>query len=516
MSTFTDSNGPSERSFTGSNGPSTPGCGQPGSIKSYTELIEAYNNLSTIVHQHIAALASVDNPHTLNPYLDELLARKQDKLSIQAVISPSSTDPVQSAAIATALASKQDVLTFDNMPKASSSNPVTSNGVLTAINTAINTIRNLLSESYQEKLVITDLPSAGSTAVVTSGGIYTAINNLAIALNAFKDNFIITPDVVGANKVLASTKYILGRIHAEGIIDFTDWVTFAVQPAGLDTSDTTTTSGAYILGQISTNWGVTEPGGLPGEGYNQKAARAYIKCIGDHSIDAIVDMVVSYDVEKGYVGSLSVQSAHEKNEWKDLGFHLMEGVSGDGTKKIVYLCISSSSFAYNDYPLFNFRACGVNFIPPTAEGYTQPNGSSEYKGRPIASVSCGAAASGYAVDTAIVNELYITKLLTNGGRDLFEIQDVDDKECIVFAETPYVKDEGGTPLPIVSEVTLNTIIPIGAIIRWPNMNKVPARFKACDGSTVDATQYAALAEIIEPVSNVITLPVEDNSIIRLY
>ena len=55
------------------------------------------------------------------------------KVEVDSSLDSASTNPVQNAAIVTALNQKQDSLTFDNEPTAGSNNPVKSGGIKTAI-----------------------------------------------------------------------------------------------------------------------------------------------------------------------------------------------------------------------------------------------------------------------------------------------------------------------------------------------------------------------------------------------
>lgn len=60
-------------------------------------------------------------------------ARTKAEVTVDAVLSETSENPVQNKAVAAALKGKQDSLTFDSTPTAGSSNPVTSGGVADAI-----------------------------------------------------------------------------------------------------------------------------------------------------------------------------------------------------------------------------------------------------------------------------------------------------------------------------------------------------------------------------------------------
>lgn len=515
MSTFTDCNGPNESSFTGNNGPSTPGCTQPGSVKTYTELIEAYENLQSIVSEHIAEHAGATgvNPHGTKDYVKDVADTKQDKLVIQNSVTPDSTNPVQSGAIYSAiqqgLETKQDTLQYDAEPVEGSNKALTSGTVFTAIKQLITMLND-----YQPKLTFDNVPTKNSNNPVTSHGIWTAVKALTDELIAFTENFTVTEDIITANKVLASTEGLLGKLHARELIDFTDWVTFSAQPVGLNTSHTTATSEAYIIGQLSNNWG-DEPSGEPLAIHGSKSCRVFIKYISTYSLDAIIDAVVTCDNLGKYHGTITAMVSRADDDWKDLAFHLMEGTDIKGNKSI-YICISSSSLVYNheEYPTFNFRACGINFIPPTAEGYISPVGSAEYKGTPIASVACGSLPSStVAIHAATVNEVYISKLFTTSGKEVFEL---DEDNNIVFNGTPYVKSEDGRVWPVLNGSDLENIVPIGAGLRWTNIERIPEHYTLADGKKVSIEDFPNLNGPFTPDEDgMVTLPIEDHTIIRL-
>ena len=72
------------------------------------------------------------------------------------------------------LSFKQNKLTFDSTPTASSSNPVTSGGIKTAIDSAVSTLNTAIS-GKQDALTFDSAPTDSSTNPVTSGGVYTAL-----------------------------------------------------------------------------------------------------------------------------------------------------------------------------------------------------------------------------------------------------------------------------------------------------------------------------------------------------
>lgn len=84
--------------------------------------------------------------------------------TIDSTPTSSSTKPISSGGVYTALSNKQNTLTFDSTPTSSSTNPVTSGGVYTALS------------GKQATLTFDSTPTASSTNPVTSDGIKTAVD----------------------------------------------------------------------------------------------------------------------------------------------------------------------------------------------------------------------------------------------------------------------------------------------------------------------------------------------------
>ena len=104
-------------------------------------------------------------------------------------------------------------------------------------------------------------------------------------------------------------------------------------------------------------------------------------------------------------------------------------------------------------------------------------------------------------------------LFTTSGKEVFEI---DENNNIVFNGTPYVKDEEGDIWPVLNGADMENVVPIGAGLRWANMEKVPENFCAADGRSINVEVAPHLAYIITPdeQGNMI-LPIEDHTIIRV-
>ena len=147
---------------------------------------------------------------------------KQDTLTFDSAPTASSTNPVTSGGVYTALAAKQDTLTLDSTPTQNSTNGVTSGGVYTAISTAVTNgsvtvdsefssssenpvqnkvIKNAL-DGKQATLSFDSTPTASSTNPVTSGGVYTALSGKQDSLT-----FDSTPTASSTNPVTSGGVY---------------------------------------------------------------------------------------------------------------------------------------------------------------------------------------------------------------------------------------------------------------------------------------------------------------------
>jgi hypothetical protein len=121
-------------------------------------------NGQTVTGQQIGYLS------TLSSAVQGQINGKQATLTFDSTPTSSSTNPVTSGGVYTALGTKQATLTFDSTPTSSSSNPVTSGGVYTALGTK------------QATLTWDSSPTSSSSNAISSGNIYTALalkSNLA-------------------------------------------------------------------------------------------------------------------------------------------------------------------------------------------------------------------------------------------------------------------------------------------------------------------------------------------------
>lgn len=509
MSTFTDTPG----TFTKGNGPCNPPSAPAiGSVKSYTQLIEAYEHLTAELHAHVESMVTNpgNDPHDVPKYIAAKLAAKQDLLTFDSVPDKRSNNPVYSKGIAAAIEAgmnavrdeKQDKLTFDDYPNSGSQRPVTSQGIYEAIQSLWTFIDSVVMSEPDDK------PYEDSPSRILSGGVYKGIEEATADIRNFIMKFNVSDNFVMAKTILGSLKYILGEMHVQCVLDFTDWASFGAPFAGVATDNYSATSGAYILGMLSPNW-QDENNAQPDTPYRSKSGRAYIKYINNKPMDAVIDYVVSYD-GANYTGTIDAMVAKKDDTWEDLAFHIIKGTSAEGNVAL-YLAVSCSSFTYDrdSYPTV-FRASGINFIPVSANGYVVPNNIADIRQAPICSVGCYNVPNTHAYHSIAAEISYMRTVYGLNGNPAFSIM---DDGTVKFAKSPYIGDIMAT---FASTEDINEAMPVGAIVRWAFSTLPNNRYKLCNGATLKASQYTELAKVaeVDDYGN-IHLPIEDNAIIRV-
>lgn len=221
-------------------------------VDSITSPFQAIGRVDTV-----ADLANVQNPEVGWVYLVGLESDPNkaeywytssynweylgQQITVDATPTQSSTNPVASGGVYTALSGKQDTLTFDSTPTSASTNPVTSGGVFTAL--ADKTDLTVIADTYdsqatynegdyytnngvlykivsgsatavtvddelkgkQNVLTIDASPTQSSTNPVQSGGVYTALSGKsAVTISNTGD---ITIDGQLVRKVLTQVEY---------------------------------------------------------------------------------------------------------------------------------------------------------------------------------------------------------------------------------------------------------------------------------------------------------------------
>lgn len=151
-------------------------------ITSHASSATTYGLGTTLLYGHVKIAESLTTAEAtdglaLGAYqgklLSDAIALKQNALTFDATPTASSTNPVTSDGIKTALDNKQSTLTFDSTPTSASTNPVTSGGIYTSV-TAVETTANAA------------LPKSGGTmtgALINASGTLTTAQSRNIVIS---------------------------------------------------------------------------------------------------------------------------------------------------------------------------------------------------------------------------------------------------------------------------------------------------------------------------------------------
>ena len=219
MSTFTTFNGPGGSNF---------------SSRDLINLIEAYNQLSLKLNNHIAAIAPTDSTvHGIKAALDALKAELENAISLRATKNELNDvrDDVATRATQQALQNAQQSLNELIATKADAD-------IIPTLTKKVDF--NALSD-YVER-------------------INTALGTLIQRYNKFCLQYDETADGKALFKnVVETAKQFVGNLYARDLIEFTEWKLFSAQFAGTGAQTDTTTNGLYILGEMSQLWTKNEP-----------------------------------------------------------------------------------------------------------------------------------------------------------------------------------------------------------------------------------------------------------------
>lgn len=499
MSAFTPWNGPQN-----SSGPNT---------KDVIALVDAYNNLLTKLNNHLEAVAPTDSTvHGVVSFVNSVRTALESTIATKA----GNTELNDVRMVANAAATKQE------------------------LNDAVANMNELIANkaSISDLGVKADITTLNgvSSRLATVEGLLTQLTN---EFNALANHITDTDVQLALDCAIKTATYLLGKIKAFEIIDFTKWAHFTAPFAGTGSLSDTSTNGAFILGCLSTNWG--DDKNIPNETYSHKASRAYIKYVNTTPFDAICDMVVTRSVDGEFTGSLTVHLAKKAGTWKDMAFHLISGTNSSG-KEVVYLAVSSAglSSASSDYSNTNFRAVGINFIPVGVDGYTSPTGM--LHGVTTATVGTNAS-SITSIDNIRLEQVWSPNYFDGEGYNLIRVVSKEDPDNegemfrqvfigdaehdeITFIKRPSMivtteNDEQVKVYFVTARDITNVSMPVGAIVRWAlvdendNLKNVPAGYLACDGSQISITDYPDLCELLGMDEfGMATLPNETHSIIK--
>ena len=251
MSTFTQFNGPQSM-------PST---------KAITDLIDAYNNVSTMLHKHTTD--NVDSGvHNVKTYVDTAIQSLKLHEEIDKKIS----------ALNLANTYVSTTKFNDELTKTAKVTDVAElkNKVAEANDTA-NTAKSTADNARTELGVLFDLKTAAKTnAVAAINEVNDLLHDLLLSM---KD-----PDwkheVAG---VIEVSKHVLADLKPRTVIDFSAWHKFVATYAGTGTPIDTSKSGLYLIGMVSAYYDKTDM--TEHNLSRSKAGRMYLKVLYSEPLD---------------------------------------------------------------------------------------------------------------------------------------------------------------------------------------------------------------------------------------
>ena len=508
MSTFTEWNG--------------PGSGRGPSTKDVLALIDAYNNLNSLVAKHIASTAT-DDVHSFNTALQDAITSLQNTLN-------------------SAIATKAESSVVSSLASDVSDNT-------SAINVEASRAK------AAEDALQSSIDAEAKRAAAEEESLKDAIDALEEAVKEFKEEYneltepleyVPEEQTLTISSIVAVTEYLIGMIKVRKLVDFIEWTEISAQFAGTGTSDgATKTHGIYILGRLSEEWD-------PDKGFTdefiQKGARAYIKYVNDQPFDLIVDMTAS-GLKNGSITCTAsfnkVWTADDTDgAWEDVSLHLLVNTDSSG-KSHVYLGISARGL-YGQ-PV-HFHIAGVNFIAGgTVNGIVSSLGFTR--------VEQGFNAYRAQFDDLRLSELHdkhgddiLRVYMYSGGdyeatKDLYIASSAYNK--VYFYKRPYViftKTVDGTEEETVTVASpVLTLEDLDALSRGVNLTGIivlwgqwedydlgngdrikrainyPDGWLACDGSTVSTSTYPNLIAALglDEDATSAMLPIMDFAIIRV-
>lgn len=516
MSMFTQFNGPTLM-------PST---------KAITELLDAYNTLSASLQRHCADTGDT-NVHSLKSYIDNVV---KDLATVQAV-----DTKISGLDLKNTYATKKELT--DGLAGKASTVDVTN-----AVNTANDAKQQADSTKQSLDSTKNTIGTLNDLTTIADKSIVSAINEVNDKLLELIGS-INDPDIV---KTIKGVLDVTDRITADivsprKVIDFIEWHKFTAQYAGTGTPDDTATSGLYLIAMVSHDYSTTDM--TEHTGTRSKPGRMYLKVLNSHPLNACIDFAVTVKNDNTYIGNIQVVCSKEAYEWSGLRFHLVNGTDGEGVPH-VWLAISCDKLPVGATTgtLVAYGA-GVNCFPVGHKGFK--HASNVVHGityTAIADESTGQA----VVDKIAVNQFSTDLICDLQGNIIAQSSTYDDADGLDIGTKVYTLeiakgggDDGhGNPVkyrdvlfhtrpnvalsmpdgatakaPLITSYEAdNLVVPVGAILRWPATAKTdaPAGYLRTDGSSVSATQYPDLAEVIAPgIDNMISLPNETHGIIRV-
>ena len=384
------------------------------SSRDLLNLIEAYNQLSIKLNQHIEAIAPTDPVvHGIKAALDALKAELENAISLRAT--------------------KNEV------------NDIRNDMDLLATKQALQNAQQSLNELIATKADADIIPTL--TKKVDFNQLSEYVERINTALGALinrYNSFCLKYDETVADKalfksVVETTKQFVGTLYARDLIEFNEWKLFSAQFAGTGATFDATTNGLYILGEMSQLWTKNEP-----DVEKVKSAVAFIKYVNDRPFDAIVHMTATSFTE----GALEVLISQGATRFTNLCFHLIVNTDHDGVDR-VYLAVSADELKSQST---EFRACGINFLAGgTVNGVV--------KSIETVRVKAKFNVSAFSADSIKAEHVYSDHVHGSDGKEIFIIEGDRITIAPAYAEVVYnvvpavLHDDILDPLVMKSELT---------------------------------------------------------------
>ena len=509
MSTFTTFNGPQT-------GPST---------KAVTELIDAYNGLSSMLHKHVADTAD-SGVHAIKTYVDTVIQSLKLHEEIDKKIAALnlanayvSTDKFNAELAKTAKVT--DVADVKVKVAEANNTADAAKGTADKVSAALGSLLDLKTE---------------------------AKNNIVAAINTVNDllsdllRSIADQDckhrVAG---VIEVGKYVLADLKPRAMIDFSTWHKFTAVYAGTGTPIDTSKSGLYLVGMVSSNYDSTDM--VNNTLSRSKAGRMYLKILNSEPLDCIIDYSITFSNDGKCAGSVQTVCSKGADTWPGLKLHIVHGTDGTGEPH-AWLGISCDKLPTGQNTgTLECYAAGVNCIPV---GYTGYKAASNVV-HEITHVAIADTGTGQTVMAAVsVDSLHTDKLVDFRGNTVLQSNAIEDTagvrhytleigmgggdnghgdpvvyDDVLFHVRPEVllnTPDGTITSPVITTYEADNLeVPVGGMLRWPAAAvTIPSCYAKADASLLPATNYPDLAKVIPPDRDgMIKLPNETNSIIRV-
>lgn len=509
MSTFTTFNGPQT-------GPST---------KVITELIDAYNSLSSTVYKHINDTANTD-VHDIKAYIETVVSALDINTEVEKY--------VDSLDLPNTYADKQKVTQelankFSAADGSKLSNKVdVANRLAEDANKAAGDARGKVGDT---NLLSTKVKTSLVDAV-------NEVNSMLTRMLTDKLDAATTHKIAGA---IDAGKAVIAELKPRVVIDYCKWHKFTAVYAGTGTPIDTSKSGLYLIGMVSSSYDNTDM--VNNTLSRSKAGRMYLKVLNSEPLDCIIDYSITFSNDGKCSGSVQTVCSKGANTWPGLKLHIVHGTDGTGEPH-AWLGISCDKLPTGQNTgTLECYATGVNCIPV---GYTGYKAASNVV-HEISHVAIADTGTGQTVMAAVsVDSLHTDRLVDFRGNTVLQSNAIEDTagvrhytleigmggadnghgdpvvyDDVLFHVRPEVllnTPDGTITSPVITTYEADNLeVPVGGMLRWPAAAvTIPSCYAKADASLLPATSYPDLAKVIPPDRDgMIRLPNETNSIIRV-